>query len=254
MARTGNLAGREVLVDVERHERDHPVGDRHVEVRTFARRLAPHERGEDRDHGLHAAAGRVADGRAGQRRAALGAPARTVEVAADREVVDVVAGPLRTRAGLAVAARRAVDDAGVHGAHVGVADAEAVDHTRPEALDHHVGACRRAAGTHRVRMRPSGRAAPVPCPGDRCTRRTAARSARPTASAAGRPSRRARRSRRASETCARPDRRSTGRAPSHRRASRADMSSRSSSGGRARRAMMFFWTSDEPPPIVSITV
>ena len=151
MARPRDRAGREVLVEVQRHEREHAVGDRHVEVRAVAGRARGDERGEDRDHRVHAAAGAVADGRAGQRRAAVGVAAGAVEVAADREVVEVVAGPLRVRAVLAVAGGRAVDDAGVHRVHRLVADAEPVDDAGPEALDHDVGASPRGAGTRRGR-------------------------------------------------------------------------------------------------------
>ena len=82
VARARHLAGREELVDVQRHEREHAVGDRDVERRALPRRGPPHERGEDRDHGLHAAARRVADRRAGQRGTAVGGTPRTVEVAA----------------------------------------------------------------------------------------------------------------------------------------------------------------------------
>ena len=71
VARTRDLAGREVLVDVQRHERDHAVGDRYVEVRALAGGCSLNERGEDRDHGLHAAARGVADRRA---RASAGPP------------------------------------------------------------------------------------------------------------------------------------------------------------------------------------
>jgi len=54
------------------------------------------------------------------------------------EVVQVVAGPRRTRSALAVAARRAVDDRRTHGAHLVEPDAEPCDHARAEALDHHL--------------------------------------------------------------------------------------------------------------------
>ena len=204
----GHLAGREVLVDVERHQRDARRRRPTRRGRALAGRGPVHERGEDRDHGLHAAAGRVADRRARQRGPAVGVAARAVEVAADREVVEVVAGPLRARPGLAVAAwsssrrcpgsprarRRSRCRAG-----------------RPRRAGSSRSPRRRApraAGTRRGPAAASGRAARAPCRGGRCTRRTAARSARPTASAAARPSRRARRSRPASATCARPGRRS----------------------------------------------
>ena len=232
----GHLAGREVLVDVERHQRDHAVGDRHVE-RTRPRRSSARCTSAARIAITAcipppAASPIVAPG---QRGTAVGVAARAVEVAADREVVEVVAGPLRTRAGLAVAARRAVDDAGVHRAH---RRRRRCRGGRPRRAGSSRSPRRRVAASRRNASRPasatSGRAARVPCRGARCTRRTAARSARPTASAAGRPSRRARRSRPASATCARPGRRSTRSSTVTPSSKPVDTSLRSSSGGRAR--------------------
>ncbi len=88
---------------------------------------------------MHAAGGGVGDGRARQRRSAVGPGSAHREVAADGQVVEVVSGPLRCRAVLAVPARRAVDDAGVARRHGLVADAQAIDDTGSEALDDDVG-------------------------------------------------------------------------------------------------------------------
>ena len=93
---------------------------------------------------MQAAGGDVGDRRPRQRRPALGGALGHVQVAADGEVVDVVAGPLGVGAGLAVAAGRAVDDAGVHRPDGLVADAEAVDDAGAEALEHDVGGRRQS--------------------------------------------------------------------------------------------------------------
>ena len=133
----------------ERHQRQHAVGDRHVEVGALAGGGASHQRGQDGQGRLHPAPGGVGHGGPGQRRLVAGGPLAAVEVAAQGQVVDVVAGPLGVGAGLAVAAGRAVDDGRVHGAHVVVADAQAVDHAGSEALEHHVGGGGQVAGTRR---------------------------------------------------------------------------------------------------------
>ncbi len=76
------------------------------------------------------------------------------QVAADGEVVDVVARPLRRRAVLAVAAGRAVDDPGIARRHGGVADAQPVDDAGPEALDDDVGRRRQRQERRPTRRRP----------------------------------------------------------------------------------------------------
>ena len=139
VARPGDRTGREVLVEVQRHQRQHTVSDRHVQVRAVARGGATHERREDRHHRVHAAAGAVTDRRARQRGPTRRVASGAVEVAADGQVVDVVTGPLRVRAVLAVSGGRAVDDGRVQLLDGRVADAEPVDDSGPEALDHHVG-------------------------------------------------------------------------------------------------------------------
>ena len=88
---------------------------------------------------MHAAGGAVGDRRARQRRLAARAAARGVEVAAEREVVQVVPGPAGGRPGLPVARRRAVDDARVRARDVLVRDAEPRHDAGPVALEHHVG-------------------------------------------------------------------------------------------------------------------
>ena len=93
---------------------------------------------------MQPARGDVGHGGAGQRRPAVGGALGHVQVAAGRQVVEVVAGPGGGGPGLPVAAGRAVHDRRVHRPHRVVADAEAVDDAGPEALDHHVGAGRQA--------------------------------------------------------------------------------------------------------------
>ena len=102
----------------ERHQREHALGDRDVEVFALARAA----RGAGAPRGSRSPrACRRRRCRRSWRPASGGPPsaraAARVQVAADREVVEVVAGPARGRAVLAVAARRAVDDARVHRAH-----------------------------------------------------------------------------------------------------------------------------------------
>ena len=162
---------------------------------------------------------------------------RAVEVAADREVVEVVAGPLRVRAGLAVAARRAVDDArGSRARDVRRSRCRARSTTPGRKLSITTSAraaSRRNASRPGVGLEVEQHALHAAV--RRCTRRTAARSARRRASAAaptfttvgavvGQPARRARRR-------ARPARSSTV-MPSSSAVDRHGV--RSSSGGRGR--------------------
>ena len=56
VAGAGHRAGGQVLVDRQRHQRQHAVGHRHVEVGALACRRPRHEGGEDRHHRVHAAA------------------------------------------------------------------------------------------------------------------------------------------------------------------------------------------------------
>ena len=148
----------------------------------------------------------------GTRRPAVGAGVGRREEAADREVVEVVPRALRVRTVLAVAARRAVHDRGVHRRDGVVADAERRDDAGPEALDHHVGAAREAQERAASVVGLEVDAGSAASRGARRRSRTAARSARRRASAPDRPSRRSRRSRRASATRAPPDRPTPGRA------------------------------------------
>ncbi len=55
------------------HQREHTVGHRHVEVHALPGRAPLHERGEDRDHRVHAATGAVGDGRTRDRRTTIAA-------------------------------------------------------------------------------------------------------------------------------------------------------------------------------------
>ena len=72
VARLRDDAGREVFVDRERHQREHTIGRGDVEIRTFTGRAATYQRGQDRYHCMHPAAGAVGNGRPGHRRAAVG--------------------------------------------------------------------------------------------------------------------------------------------------------------------------------------
>ena len=139
VAGTGFNAFGQVLVDGERHERQHAVGDRDVEMGTLAGGGPGGERGADGGHGLEPAAGRVGDRGAGQCWCATLVAARAVQVAADGQVVDVVSGPCSPGAGLAESGRRAQHDAGVGGPQGVVADAQPVDHSGTETLDDDVG-------------------------------------------------------------------------------------------------------------------
>ena len=97
VAGPGLLPGCEKLVDVERGQLEHALGDAHVEVLALARALAAQQRREDRERRVHAARGAVGHRGARDRRPAVAAPAARVQEAADREVVDVVARRTATR-------------------------------------------------------------------------------------------------------------------------------------------------------------
>ena len=163
----------ELLVDRQRHEPEHALGDRDVEVGPLTGRGPAGQRGGDGQSGLEPTGRGVGDGGAGQRWRAPFARGAHGQEAADGQVVDVVPGPLGVRAVLPVAGGRAVDDAGVAGRHRGIADAEPVDHTRTEALDHDVGrGGQRQEGLPPVVVLEVEEDADA-CRGDRCRRRTA---------------------------------------------------------------------------------
>ena len=152
LAVTDGGSGGQVLVDGERGQPQHAVGDGHVEVGSGAVLSPADERGHDGHRRLHATARRVGNGRPGQGRAAVGTRLGAGQVAADGQVVDVVAGPVGARATLAVAGGGAEDDPRVDRAQLVEADAQAVGHAGPEALDHHV----RGAGQGQERAAPVG--------------------------------------------------------------------------------------------------
>ncbi len=164
-------ARREVLVQVQRHQGQHAVRHRDVEVRADTVGRPGHQCRQDRDHRVHPAARTVADRGAGQRRPAVGVAARAVEVAADREVVEVVAGPLRVRTVLAVARGRAVHDARVHVRAPSRTRCRGGRPRRAGSSRSPRPRSRRGAGTRRARSRPSGRTTRAACRGDRRTRR-----------------------------------------------------------------------------------
>ncbi len=157
VARSDVAAQGQLLVDGERHEPQHAVGDGDVEVGALPGGRPAGQRGGDGQRGVHAAGSGVGDGGTRKWRCAVGPGVAHGEEAADGQVVEVVTGPLRVRAVLAVAARRAVHDAAVARRHSLVADAQAVDDAGAEALDDDVGRGGQREEGRRVRRRPSGR-------------------------------------------------------------------------------------------------
>ena len=91
------------------------------------------ERGQDADHAPQPAAhvGELEARHLRRRRP----PALDAEDARAREVVEVVPGALRERAGLAVAGERADDEPRVRCAQLRVREAEAIEHAGPELLE-----------------------------------------------------------------------------------------------------------------------
>ena len=175
VSRAGLGPGGQVLVDGQRHEPQDPVGHRHVEVGALAAaRPGRRARRTMASAACIPPAGRVGDGGPGHRRAAVGTGPGRRQEAPDGQVVEVVAGPADARPVLAEAARRAVDDAGVH--------APAPRRSRCRAgRPRRAGSSRPprrppppAPGRRRGRRRRAGRPAPGACPAARCRRRTAA--------------------------------------------------------------------------------
>ena len=111
VARLRSGAEGQVLVDRERHEGEHTLGHRDVEVGAGAGRGPTYQRGRDGQGGLHAAGGGVGDGGAGDGWCTIDTRSTHGQEPAHGQVVDVVAGPVGVRPVLAVAAGRAVDDA-----------------------------------------------------------------------------------------------------------------------------------------------
>ena len=138
VARAWLRAGGEVLVGVQRHHAQRPVGHRHVEVLSAAGALPTQQGGGDGQRGVHPSRGDVGHSRARQRGSAIGAASAAVQIARHGQVVEVVAGPLPPGARLAESAGRAVDDSLVDGPHRPIADAEPVGHAGTETLDDHV--------------------------------------------------------------------------------------------------------------------
>ena len=139
MAGAGLGPGGQMLVGVQRHHPERPVGHRHVEVLTVPGALAAQQGGHHRQRSMHAARGDVGDGGTGQSRGAAGATAAAMHVSRHGQVVQIVSGPVPTGTILTVAAGRAVDDPLVDRPDSLVPDAEAVGHAGAEALHHHIG-------------------------------------------------------------------------------------------------------------------
>ena len=116
----------------------HHLGHRHVDVLTLTGAVALHERGEDADRRLQA---RVQVGVRHGLGARLGVQPPRGELHQPQLGVHHrgVRPPSRHHAVLPVAGDRAVDELRVAGAHRGVAEAEPIEHTRPEVLEHDVG-------------------------------------------------------------------------------------------------------------------
>ena len=93
VARADVGPGGQLLVDGQRRQPQHAVGDGHVEVGALARRRPAGQGGRDGQRRLHAAGGGVGDGGARQRRRAVRARRAHGQEAADGQVVDVVARP-----------------------------------------------------------------------------------------------------------------------------------------------------------------
>ena len=138
-ARACDFAGREILIDRKRHQGKHAFGRRHIEEASLAVSTATHQRRHDGHRCVHATACAVRNGGAGNRRPPVFARLGASEKTRHREVVDVVSRPGRSRAVLAVARRRAIDDARVALGNIRVANTKAVDDAGPKALDHDVG-------------------------------------------------------------------------------------------------------------------
>ena len=121
----------------QREPRQRAVGHRDVDVLPLAAAVALAQRGEDRERGHERAAAEVGD----LPRRLRGRPARLAgepEQSGEGEVVEVVTGAVAQRAVLAVAGDRAQDDPRILRAQGVVAGAEAVEHARPEGLEHDV--------------------------------------------------------------------------------------------------------------------
>ena len=139
MAGAGPSSLGQVLVDGQRHERQDAVGDRDVQASALPGHGPGGQGSADGGHRLEAAPGAVGHRGSGQGRPAVAVASRAVEVAADGQVVQVVAGPASTGAALAVAGGGAVDDPRIPVPDGLVADAQPVHHPRSETLDDHVG-------------------------------------------------------------------------------------------------------------------
>ena len=132
---------RRLLGEVARRDHRQPrqraVGHRDVDELALAAAVALAQRGQDPEGGHQRAAAEVGDlaGRLHGRAVLVAGQAEQPDQA---EVVHVVARAVAERAVLAVAADRAVDDPRVLLLHPLVADAEPVEHARPERLEHDV--------------------------------------------------------------------------------------------------------------------
>ena len=134
LAAARHLAVAEVAPGDQRQPGEGAVGHRDVDVLALAGAAALVQGGHHPEGGHQGAAAEVRDLAARlNRRPVLGTG--QAEQPDQPQVVHVVAGPLDVGAVLAVAGDRADDDRRVGLAHPLVADAEAVEHTGPEAVE-----------------------------------------------------------------------------------------------------------------------
>ena len=137
-------AGGEAVAPEEAHvrgggEQGHrrvQVGD--VDVLALARALAGEERQHDAEGAVHARPRVVGDDVERDLRLAVGL-ADQAEHPGQRQIVHVVGGQVAVRPAMAEARERAVDEAGVDGAHGLVVGAEPLHHLGPEPLHEDVG-------------------------------------------------------------------------------------------------------------------
>src|SRR5215210_4311668 len=138
LAAPGDLAGAEVAPGLHRQPGQRAVRHRDVDHLALAAPAGLVQRGEDPGRGHQRAAAQVGDLRAGLDRRPARVPAQA-EDSVQAEVVQVMAGAVAVRTVLAVAGDRAVDQRRIRLAQHLVADAQPLEHARPEALDQHVG-------------------------------------------------------------------------------------------------------------------
>ena len=139
LARDRLLAGRKVSGQSEDHECDRGVVDREVDELAAAGAVPRPKRREDRQRGIEASR-EVGDRHARDRGTGIRAAPGHGQDAGEGLEIQVVAGEVLVRAGLAVSGEGAVDDAGIHHREVVVRGAEPGHDPGPELLHDHVGA------------------------------------------------------------------------------------------------------------------